>query len=119
MRDDGVRYMSSPDGPPTTPPPSRSPIASLALPHSFHPDLALVEAFFAVLAALVRIFGACVLFALWGGLTAWTWTAIPARFWRIATMVTLVAIFPVVLAGLMFGIGAVQRRLRPEGGRVS
>jgi hypothetical protein len=82
-----------------------------ALPHSFHPNLGLGEALLAVAGTLARIFGACVLFALWGGLSAWTWTAIPSHFWRVAAVGPLVAVFPVVLAGLMVGVGVVQKRL--------
>jgi hypothetical protein len=71
-----------------------------------------LEALFAVVASLARIFGACVLFALWGGLSAWTWNALPSRFWQIAAIAPLVAIFAAAMAGLMFGIGAVQRRFQ-------
>jgi hypothetical protein len=110
--------MTSSNRTPETGGGSRSPLAHLAVPHSFHPDLALGEALVAVLVTLARIFGACVLFALWGGLSAWTWTAIPSRFWRVAAVGPLVALFPAVLTGLMWGIGAVQKRLRPEGPRV-
>ncbi len=106
--------MSSPDRPPATTARSRSPLAPLAIPHSFHPDLGPAEALVAVAVTLARIFGACLLFALWGGFSAWTWNAIPNRFWRVVAIGPLVAIFAAALAGLMFGIGAAHRRLRPR-----
>jgi hypothetical protein len=74
-----------------------------------------VEAVFAVAATLARIFGACVLFALWGGFSAWTWSILPGRLWQIAAIGPLVAIFAAALAGLLSGISAVERRLRPIG----
>jgi hypothetical protein len=103
--------MSSKDRTPGALPP-RSVCGSLAIPHSFHPELGFWDALVAVAATLARIFGACVLFALWGGFSAWTWGALPGRFWRIAAVGPLVAIFAAALSGLMYGIGALQRRLR-------
>jgi len=88
--------------------------AHLALPHSFNPDLGLVEALVAVVACLARIFGACVLFALWGGFAAWAWSSIASHFWRMAAVGPLVLLFAAALAALMLTITAVETRIRPR-----
>jgi len=103
------------DGKPEMRSPRGSPFAPLAVPHSFHPNLAWQDALVAVIGTLTRIFGSCVLFALWGGLCAWTWMAIPQHAWRVAVVTPLGAMFPVLLAGFLRAIGAVDRRLRPAG----
>jgi Na+(H+)/acetate symporter ActP len=72
------------------------------------------EALLAVAACLARIFGGCVLFALWGGLTAWTWSAIASHFWRVAAMGLMVLILPAALATMMLAITAVEKRIRPR-----
>lgn len=89
---------------------NRSLFACLAMPHTFKPDLGPVAALIAVMGTLARIFGACFLFALWGGFCAWTWTAIGSRFWRVAAVAPLALLFPVALAGLLLGIGAIEKR---------
>jgi hypothetical protein len=83
------------------------------MPHSFNPDLGLPEALLAVGACLTRIFGACLLFALWGGFSAWAWSAIASHFWRVAALGPLVLMFLGALAALMLAVTAVESRLRP------
>ena len=95
-------------------PRSRSVFARLALPHSFDPDLGSGEALSAVVGTLVRIFGACVLFALWGGFSAWVWVSIGSHFWRIAALGPLVLVFFMAFAALMLAITAVERKVRPK-----
>jgi hypothetical protein len=107
--------LGNEDRTPEMRPSGQSPFAPFAVPHSFHPNLGLQNAFVAVIGTLTRIFGSCILFSLWGGLCAWTWTAIPQRMWRIALVTALALMFPALLAGLLRGIGAVERRLRPAG----
>jgi hypothetical protein len=91
---------------------ARSMFSRLAVPFMFNPDLGPVAAFFAVMGALARIFSACVLFALWGGFSAWVWTLIANRFWRMAAVGPLVLIFPAALASLLLGIGALEAKVR-------
>jgi len=106
--------MPGPDSTPDAAPRSRSVFAGLAVPHSFHPDLGPAEALVAVVACLARIFGACVLFALWGGFAAWAWSAIPSHFWRMAAVGPLVLLFAGALAALMLAISSVEVRFRPK-----
>jgi hypothetical protein len=93
---------------------AKSVFARLALPFMFNPDLGPAGALFAVIGALARIFGACLLFAFWGGFSAWAWTAITNHFWRMAAVGPLVLIFPAALASLLLAISAVETRCRPR-----
>jgi hypothetical protein len=103
--------MPSPDSTPDANARSRSAFARLTVPHSFNPDLAAGEALSAVAGTLARIFGACLLFALWGGFSAWVWGAIPSHFWRIAALAPLVVVFLTAFAGLMLAIAAIERSI--------
>jgi len=95
---------------------SQSVFARLALPFMFNPDLGPVGALIAVVGALARIFGSCLLLAFWGGFSAWAWTSIANRFWRIAAVGPLVLLFPGVLAGLLLGIGAIESKFKARHG---
>lgn len=90
---------------------SRSLFARLAVPFMFNPDLGPMGALIAVIGSLARIFGACLLFAGWGGFFAWAWTAIGSRPWRFAAAVPLALLFPAALAALLLAIGAAQRKV--------
>lgn len=91
---------------------SRSVFARLAVPFMFNPDLGPAAALVAVAGALARIFGSCLLLAFWGGFSAWAWTSIENRFWRMAAVGPLVLLFPGVLAALLLGIAAVEARFK-------
>lgn len=106
--------MPHTDSSPETPARSRSVFARLAVPHSFNPDLGVGEALLAVAACLTRIFGACLLFALWGGFCAWAWGAIASHFWRMAALGPLVVMFLGALAALMLAVNAVESRIGPR-----
>jgi hypothetical protein len=108
------KRMPSPDSTPETTARKRSVFARLAMPHSFNPDLGAGEALSAVAGTLARIFGACLLFALWGGFSAWVWTAIASHFWRIAALGPLVLVFFGAFAALMLAIAAVERAIAPR-----
>ena len=107
--------MTETDSTPPQAPGRRSRFACLATPHSFKPDLGLFDALVAVLVCLLRIFGACSLFALWGGFCFWAWSAIGSRFWRFAVVGPLAFLFPLALAGLLVGIGAIEKRIEARG----
>ena len=92
----------------------QSVFARLAVPFMFNPDLSPAGAMLAVVGALTRIFGACLLFALWGGFSAWAWSAITNQFWRMAAAGPLVLLFPAALATLLVTISAVETRFRPR-----
>ena len=93
---------------------AKSVFARLAVPFMFNPNLGPADAFLAVLGTLARIFLACLLFALWGGFSAWVWTLIASRFWRMAALGPLLLIFPAALASLLLAIGALEAKLRPR-----
>lgn len=64
---------------------------------------------------LARIFGACLLFALWGGLSALAWKSIANRLWRAAALAPMALIFLAALALLMGAISAVEKKFYPRG----
>src|SRR5271165_3129810 len=88
---------------------ARSVFASLATPYTFNPDLGAWDALVAVLGCLARIFGACLLFAVWGGVSLRGWSAIDNRFWRAAAVLPLVLIFFAALALLMLAISQIEK----------
>jgi hypothetical protein len=92
-----------------------SPLAQFATPHTFNPNLSLGNALLAVAMCLARVFGACVLFALWGGLSVYVCSAIEDRFWRAAAVLPLVVLLLAAVAALMIAISLVERRLRHRG----
>jgi len=106
--------MSISDGAPERNTAAKSVFARLAVPFMFNPDLPPAGALIAVIGALTRIFGACLLFALWGGFSAWVWTAVTNQFWRMAAVGPLVLLFPAALISLLLTIGAVETRYRPR-----
>ena len=89
-----------------------SPLAQFATPHTFAPNLSPGLALLAVAASLARVFGACVLFALWGGLSVFVWSAIENHFWRAAAVLALVLLLLAALAALMIAISLFERRIR-------
>lgn len=106
--------MSSTNSEPRGTAPGKSVFARLAVPFMFNPDLGPGAALISVVGALARIFGACVLFALWGGFSAWAWSTIASHFWRMAAVGPLVLIFPAALASLLLAIGAIETKLKPR-----
>jgi hypothetical protein len=106
--------MQLPDGTPIPAPRGRSGLGRLAIPHSFGPDLGLVEAFFAVMATLFRIFSACLFFAGWGGLSIFAWSAIGNRFWQAVAAPLLILLFCAGLGGLMLLIAAIEKKIAPK-----
>lgn len=91
---------------------NKSVFARLAVPFMFNPDLGPARALVAVAGTLARIFGSCLLLACWGGLSAWAWTSIDNRFWRMAAVGPLVLLFPGLLAALLLGIGALESKFK-------
>lgn len=65
----------------------------------------------AVIGTLARIFGACLLFAVWGGATAMVWSGIGSYFWRIVAIAPMIAVFVAGLASLMVAVTAVENRV--------
>jgi hypothetical protein len=92
----------------------RSILSRLEVPYTFNPNLRIVDALVAVAGSLARIFSACVLFAVWGGVSALAWSAIGNHFWRAVAVLLLVLLFLAGLAALMIAITAVGRMLAPR-----
>lgn len=99
---------------PRTPAQDRSVFSRFAIPYAFRPDLSPTEALLAIGAQLIRIFGACVLFAAWGGVSALVWNAIGNRLLRVAAELPVLLLFLGGLARAMAAISAVERWLLPD-----
>jgi hypothetical protein len=106
--------LLQPDHTPRPATQGRSILSSLAVPYTFSPDLSFGDALIAIAGCLTRIFAACVLFAVWGGLSALVWSAIRNHFWRAAAVLPLVLVFLAGLATLMIAISAVERAIVPR-----
>ncbi len=74
-----------------------------AIPHAFPPALSLPQAAVAALRTLLRIFLGSMLFGVWGAYALLLWTKIPNPFLRIAAMIPMIALFLVLLGGLLIG----------------
>lgn len=110
-----LRPLIFPDHAPRAAGQHRAAASRLAVPYVFSPNLSFGDALIAVAACLARIFGACALFAVWGGVSALAWSAIENHFWRAAAMLPLVLLFLAGLATLMIAISAVERAIAPKG----
>jgi hypothetical protein len=86
----------------------------LAVPYTFNPQFGLRSALVAIAGCLTRIFGGCVLFALWGGASVAAWSAIANHVWRVVAVVSLLLVFLTGLVALMAGISAAERQLAPK-----
>src|SRR5450432_1188741 len=79
---------------------------AFGVPHTFNPNLSLIEALFAVAIAFSRIFLGSLLFALWG-VAAWTtYAAISNPMLRILAVVPIVLLFLVSILTLMLAISS-------------
>ena len=103
-----------PDRAPEPAGPGRSVLSRLATPHTFNPNLSFGEALVAIAGSLARIFSTCALLAVWGGVSAMAWVAIENHFWGAVAVLLLVLLFLAVLAALMIGISAMERRIGPR-----
>lgn len=74
------------------------------IPHSFNPNLSLLEALWAVILTICRIFLGSTLFAAFG-VAAWvTWSALPNLFLQSASLVLISGLFLGALLALLLGI---------------
>jgi hypothetical protein len=89
-------------------------LSRFAVPYTFNPDLNLGEAAAAVAGCLARIFGACVLFAIWGGVSVLAWSNIESHLWRALAVLGLVLLFLATLATLMAAISALEQKIFPK-----
>ena len=86
----------------------------LATPYTFNPTLTPRKALVAIAASLARIFGACLLFAVSGGVSAFAWNAIGNHFLRVAAVLALGLLFLGGFATLMVVIHRVEGMIAPR-----
>ncbi len=85
--------------------------SNFALPHTFKPQLTLLEAAMAACTAFFRILLGCLLFAVWGSYSLAAWSHLRGEWWRIPVILLMFGLFVVSFAGLMLSISAVVRGL--------
>jgi hypothetical protein len=73
----------------------------LAIPHSFKPQMSVVEAIFAALGMFLRIVLSSLLFAVWGACSLMARSRIPSLFLRLPVLAVLLALFVLGLALLV------------------
>jgi hypothetical protein len=101
--------------PPAAVPGEKSPYETFAIPYLFQPALKPSQAAVAALRSFLRIFLGSLLFGVWGAYALLLWTSIPNPVLRVAAMIPMVALFLVLLGGLLVGTTLVLRP-RPRGG---
>jgi hypothetical protein len=106
--------MPDPDRIPDAAARGRSVFSRFAVPYTFSPDLSLGEALVAIAGCLTRVFSACLLFSVWGALSAFAWIAMSSHFWRAVAVLPLVLLFLLALAVLMGAISKVERAIAPK-----
>jgi len=84
---------------------------AFGVPHTFNPNLSLLQALFAVAVAFSRIFLGSLLFALWG-VAAWmAYAAVGNPALRIIVVIPIVLLFLLTLLTLMLGISSLAEWL--------
>jgi hypothetical protein len=89
----------------------RGPYERFAIPYSFPPAMRASEAVRATLRTFLRIFLGSILFGVWAAYTLLAWTSIRNPLLRVAAMIPLIALFLVLLCGLLV---ATTLLLRPR-----
>jgi hypothetical protein len=85
------------------------------IPYMFQPALRPTQAAVAALRAFLRIFLGSLLFGVWGACALRAWTSIANPFLRVAAMIPMIALFLVLLGGLLIATTLVLRP-RARGG---
>lgn len=106
--------MPDPDRTPAAAARGRSAFSRFATPYTFSPDLPLAEALVAIAGCLTRVFGGCILFAVWGAGSISVCGAIASRFWRAAAVPPLVLLFLAALAALMMVVTGIEGAILPK-----
>jgi hypothetical protein len=73
------------------------------IPYLFQPALSVAEAVRATLRTFLRIFLGSLLFGVWGAYALLLWTSVRNPFLRVAAMIPMIALFLVLLCGLLIG----------------
>ena len=93
----------------------RSPFERFAIPYMFQPALRPSQAAVAALRSFLRIFLGSLLFGVWGAYALLLWTSITNPLLRVAAMIPMIALFLVLLGGVLIGTTLVLRP-RARGG---
>lgn len=93
----------------------RSPLEQFAVPFMFQPELTPSQAFGAALRAFLRIVLGSILFGVWGAYALLMWVSIPNSLLRVVAMIPMIALFLVLLCGLLVATTLILRpRTRPR-----
>ena len=87
----------------------RSPFERFAVPFMFQPSLTPAQAAMAALRTLLRIFLGSLLFGVWGAYALLVWTSIHNPLLRVAAMIPMIALFLLLLRGVLSGTTLVLR----------
>ncbi len=87
----------------------RSPYERFAIPYLFQPSLSVAEAVRASLRTFLRIFLGSLLFGVWGAYALLLWTSVRNPFLRVAAMIPMIALFLVLLCGLLIATTLIVR----------
>jgi len=93
----------------------RSPFERFAIPFLFQPALTPAQATVAALRTLLRIFLGSLLFGVWGAYALLLWTSVPTPLLRVAAMIPMIALFLVLLSGVLIATTLILRP-RARGG---
>ena len=93
----------------------RSPFERFAIPYMFQPALRPSQAAIAALRAFLRIFLGSLLFGVWGAYALLLWTSVPTPLLRVAAMIPMIALFLVLLSGVLIATTLILRP-RARGG---
>jgi hypothetical protein len=96
------------------PDPARSVYERFAIPHTFKPQLSLLEALISVGGAFLRIVLGSILFGVSGTYTYIAWITIRNPFLRVFVVLALILVFIVSFTFLMLAISALVRMLWPK-----
>jgi hypothetical protein len=90
-------------------PVERSQYERFALPYSFKPQLSFLEAVVAALGAFLRVLLGCLLFAVWGTYSLFTWSTIRNPFLRVGVQLPLFFLFAACFLLVMLVIANVVK----------
>lgn len=90
----------------------RSAYERFAIPYSFKPQLSFAEAVVAAIGAFIRVFLGCLLFAVWGSYSLFTWSAIRNPLLRVAAELPMFLLFVITTAALMIAITSLVKSIR-------
>jgi hypothetical protein len=95
--------------PPAVAPGEKNPYERFAIPYLFQPALRPSEAALAALRSFLRILLGSLLFGVWGAYALLVWSSIPNPYLRAAAMIPMIALFLILLGGVLIATTLVLR----------